>query len=217
MQMIDGHRSLYSLTGRDSLPDPLLSLDAELLNRAADCLTKIEQWAQNTVTVVPQAARTPALLFSVQRWLWTCSSVSQETACLLEISPAFLEDAGIIPRQSAAPARPLVSLAQDVTLSVPGYTALTKNLSGILGANRFPQPAWVSALKSVPLFEFSVRLFQGTGTDVFRMETPIFFDAGNGVSPRIFGNIIHSTPDKHGVSIPQSTYEICLLVVNWAD
>ena len=215
--MIDGNRSHYDLTHRDTLPDPLASLDAELLNRAADALTRIETWAQNSATVVPLAAQAPALVVSVQRWLWTCQSSGTTAACLLDLSPAFLEDAGVLPRQTDAPDQPLVSLAQDVSLSVPTYSVLPKDLAGLLGAQRTPQPAWVNEMCGVKFLHFSVRLFNGTGTDVFHLENPLFFDAGTGVSPKVVGTLMHSTPDNRTTPIPQSTYEICLLVMNWAD
>lgn len=215
--MIDGRRSHYDLTHRDTLQNPLASLDAELLNRAADALTRIETWAQNVVTVVPQAAQAPSLVVAVQRWLWTLQSVGTSPACLLDLSPAFLEDAGVLPRQTDAPGQPLMSLAQDINLSVPTYTVLSKDLTGLLGSQRAPQPAWVNELRGAKLLSFSVRLFGATGTDVFHLEDPVFFDAGTGVSPKVVGNLMHSTPDKRTTNVPQSTYEICLLVMNWAD
>ena len=215
--MIDGRRSHYDLTHRDTLPNPLVSLDAELLNRAADCLTKLEQWASNVVTVVPQAAQAPALLVSVQRWLWTCQSVGASVPCLLDLSPAFLEDTGVLPRQMNTPEQAVASLAQDVSFSVPAYAVLPKDLTGLLGSQRSPQPAWVNELRGVKLLNFSVRLFHGTSDDVFQIEDPLFFDAGTGISPQVVGNLVHSTPNKRTTLIPQSTYEICLLVMNWAE
>jgi hypothetical protein len=178
---------------------------------------RLENWARDTITVVPQESEAPALVFSVQRWLWSNQGLTNSAACLLDLSPAFLEDCGVLPLQSSKPSVPQVSLAQDVSLSVPSYNALASDLTGILGLQRTPQPAWVAELKGVPLLTFSVRLFGATGTQTFDMEDVVFFDAGTGVSPKLLGNIAHSTPDLRTTNVPQSTFEICLLVLNWAN
>jgi len=214
---ITGSRSVFDLIHRDTLSNPSASLDAELLNRIADSIVRLETWMHNAVTVVPQESEAPALVFAVQRWLWYNSGTDNDAPCILTLSPAFLEDAGVIPRQQEKPSTPLVSLAQDVSLSVPAYTVVPSNYSPLVAMGIQMQPAWVAELRGVPLASFSVRMLDATGTDVFHLEAPTYFDLGDGISPRMLGHIFHSTPNKRNTPVPQTTFEICLLVLNWAQ
>lgn len=212
---ITGSRSVFDLVHRDMLSNPNASLDAELLNRIADSIVRLETWAHNAVTVVPQESEAPALVFAVQRWLW--HRPSNDVPWHLKLSPAFLEDAGVIPRQQEKPSNPIASLAQDVSLSVPMYVAAAPDCPPAVAMGRYPQPAWVAELRGVPLASFSVRMLDATGTDVFHLEAPTYFDLGDGISPAFSGHIFYSTPNKRNTPVPQTTFEICLLVLNWAQ
>ena len=211
---IDGRRSIYDLTHRDSFQSPGKALDAEDINRLSDTILKIENWAVNAITVVKEEAHAPSLTFAVQRWLWSYQGTGNIGSCILNISPAILEDAGIISSLSDTTSNPLLSLAKDVSLTLPAYPIIS-NLPGSLGVTREIQPSWVSKIQSIPLLSFSIRLFGAVGTDVYQMENPVFFDAGNGITPLVQGNVAHSTPDKRLTAIPNSTFEICMILGNW--
>ena len=209
-----GSRSVFDLTHRDTLPNPGAALDADLLNRASDSLIRLEEWAQNAITLVPQESKTPALVFAVHHWLWTCDGTKADVLCTLPIAAAFLEDIGVLPYQQNDPDNPTVSLAQGVSLSVPSYMP-GPILTAAQAALRSPQPAWVNQMKGLPLASFSVRLPGASGTDVFHMERPVYFDLGDGVSPCVTGHIFYSTPPKRLNFVPAGTYEICLLALSW--
>lgn len=204
--------SLFSATGRDRFVRPYPGAGAgpsavipTPVTALQDALTAIEAHCLSAVATDPSSARSPSLCAVVQRWSFTYGG---ERSTTLSLSPAILEDAGVVIPQGTNPATGLAS-----TLALDGTVRGLVDLAGGAGL-ALSEPAWAARLRRVPVLKLSVRRPGAVGDEAYSADSPVFFDAGSGASPRVLFSLSPALPGMATTPV-SGPYEACLLILNW--
>lgn len=208
----------FSSTGRDSFVRPYQNqaLDPALVTAGQQAVTAVETLCQSAIVVDRKTARSNSLCFAVQRWMFTYNGTQPYGGStvlpkiLLSLSPAVLEDAGLLTPQDT---NPLVSLASNNALEARKSSLDLPGMNGL----SLSSPGWAERLVRCPVVSFNVRLVGAVDDQMIALVNTRFFDAGSGVSPKATGILAYASPDYSGLNLPIGTYEISLTVGNWAS